>query len=499
MRASLHCEDDVLIRVRKKDKKMTATKEHGSSEPLSGEDLGFWWGDQPRQRTTMAMLLLLDRPPSSGRLRAAAARAVEAVPRLRQRVVDAPLDLARPRWEDDPTFDLDFHVRRYALSHDDGSPQHADLADLFHTIGPIYERPFDRTRPLWELIEFDGPGDGAAVFFRLHHGVADGVGGNAILAALTDGAADDPAPSNTVTPPGPWGEDAFADRLLEAVGHRTEETLEQARAVADFGWTALTQPSSWLRAARVFGGLVSQATETTADSPLQEFGRSRLLAGFDLEFEAVRQAKTALGGQMIDLMLSAAADAMATWHLAHGHDEASEIMTLVPINLRARAEQGVTAVTGNRSTGVMAPLPLGRMDPVRRFREIHERMQIRKANPALEYLPTFAEGVALLPRPLVRLLSYVGSQTVQLIVTNVPGIMQSRYLAGSRITAGYPFAPLAPKCPVSIALYGYAGRLWVGIDADGTAMPDVDEFAGMLRESFEKLIAAAAEQPTSGN
>jgi hypothetical protein len=42
------------------------------SEPLSGEDLGLWWGDQPRQRTTMAMLLLLDRRPHFGRLRAAA-------------------------------------------------------------------------------------------------------------------------------------------------------------------------------------------------------------------------------------------------------------------------------------------------------------------------------------------------------------------------------------------------------------------------------------------
>ena len=72
------------------------------------------------------MLLLLDRRPRSDRLRAAVVRAVEAVPRLRQRVVDAPLDIARPRWEDDPTFDLDYHVRRYALSHEDGAPQARD-------------------------------------------------------------------------------------------------------------------------------------------------------------------------------------------------------------------------------------------------------------------------------------------------------------------------------------------------------------------------------------
>lgn len=65
--------------------------------------------------------------------------------------------------------------------------------------------------------------------------------------------------------------------------------------------------------------------------------------------------------------------------------------------------------------------------------------------------------------------------------------MVPRYVAGARITAGYPFAPLAPQCPVSIALYGYDGRLWVGIDADGTAMPDIDAFAGDLGRAFEEL------------
>ena len=67
------------------------------SEPLTPEDLGLWWADQPRQRTTMALLMRLDRRPDPERLRAAAWRAVEAEPRLRQRVVDAPFDLALPR------------------------------------------------------------------------------------------------------------------------------------------------------------------------------------------------------------------------------------------------------------------------------------------------------------------------------------------------------------------------------------------------------------------
>ena len=40
---------------------------------------------------------------------------------------------------------------------------------------------------------------------------------------------------------------------------------------------------------------------------------------------------------------------------------------------------------------------------------------------------------------------------------------------------------------MSIALYGYDGRLYVGIDSDGTAMPDVDApFRAMLRASFRR-------------
>ena len=464
------------------------------SEPLSGEDLGFWWGDQPRQRTTMAMLLLLDRRPHSDRLRASAWRAVEAVPRLRQRVVDAPFDLARPRWEDDPTFELDFHVRRYAVSHDDGAPEHATLADLFHTLGPIYERPFDRSRPLWELIELDGPGPGTAIFFRLHHGVADGVGGNAILAALTDADADADAvavPAAKEPIPGAWREESLLGRFASAVAQRIQEDLARGRALRRVARNALLHPSSLLTAARVVRGIASDLAATT-ESPLCDFGPSRSLSGFDLPFAPLREARAALGGQMIDLMLTAVAGAVAAWHRAHGHEDVREVMTLVPINLRPRGEQGLRASTGNRATGVMVRLPLCEDDPVARFREVHARVEERKRQPLMEYLPTVSEVLAVLPRPLFRAVSRASSQAVNLIVTNVPGIMQTRYLAGARITASYPFAPLAPRCPVSVALYGYDQRLYVGIDADRTALPDLPAFEGMLRDAFAEVVEAGA-------
>jgi hypothetical protein len=65
-----------------------------------------------------------------------------------------------------------------------------------------------------------------------------------------------------------------------------------------------------------------------------------------------------------------------------------------------------------------------------------------------------------------------------------------RYVAGAEIQAVCPFAPVSPHCPVSIGLYGYHGSLYVGLDADATAMPDLGAFERMLADAFESLVAA---------
>jgi WS/DGAT/MGAT family acyltransferase len=457
--------------------------------PLSAEDLAFWYSDQPRQRTTMAMLMLLDRAPDPQRLAGAAWRMVEAVPRLRQRVVDAPFGLALPRWVEDPTFDLAFHVRRYALP-DDGTGA-GDEAALFQRLGPIYERPFDRTRPLWELIEIDRPGGGSAIFFRLHHAVADGVGGNAILAALTDATrAGEPLPPPQRKQPGAWPEPSFAAALVRALRDRAAQDAERAAAVASTLWNVVREPASLLRAGRVAVSLLDDARHPS-ESPLRDFGRARRMAGIDVAFEPLRAARTAYGVRMVDLLLAAVAGAAGAWHRAHRLGRVAELQTLVPINLRPRASQGLDAGVGNRATGVIVHVPIRIADPAKRVREIHRRVEERKAHPAAELLPSLASALTVLPRSLYRAFAYQGSKSIALIVTNVPGVPVTRFVAGAEIEAAYPFAPVAPHCPISVALYGYRDRLFVGVDADATAVPDVERFCAELARSFEQVVAAS--------
>jgi WS/DGAT/MGAT family acyltransferase len=459
------------------------------SVPLTPEDLSMLYVDQPRQRTTMSMLMLLDRRPAPERLLGAVWRAIEAMPRMRQRVVRSPLDLSLPRWEDDPTFDLDFHVRRYSEAP---VPEGEDeLRALFHTVGPIYERPFDESRPLWELVEIDRSDNRSAIFFRLHHAMADGVGGNAILAALTDAdRAGQPVPLPPKKTPGGWPEEAPGSRLLETFATRVQEDVARVRTLADACWQGVREPSSLLRLGRVVRELGENA-RFASGSPLRTFGRSRHLSGIELDFEPLRAAKRKLGGKMIDVLLTGVAGAMGSWHRAHGHHDVQELLTMVPINLRPPSQLGLAATLGNRTTAVNVLLPISIADPVERFRVVHERVEGRKSSPSVKMVPTLAHLISGSPRWAYQQFALRASASIDLIVTNVPGIPVPRYVAGAEVTAGYPIAPTAPRTPVSVALYGYRGSLFIGLDADGTAMSDLDDFEDMLRASFTTLVRAA--------
>ena len=125
---------------------------------------------------------------------------------------------------------------------------------------------------------------------------------------------------------------------------------------------------------------------------------------------------------------------------------------------------------------------------------VDTRVEARKSSPSVRMVPTLAHLISGTPRWLYQQFSLRASGAIDLIVTNVPGIPVPRYLAGAEVTAGYPIAPTAPHTPVSVALYGYRGRLFIGLDADGTAMTDVDAFEDMLRASFEELVEAARRE-----
>src|SRR6266516_4325505 len=133
----------------------------------------------PRLRSTLTMVEILDQAPDRGRLVRAHDWASRIVPRFRQRVVEPPLTLGAPTWVTDGEVDFGYHLQRMTL------PGPGSMSQVLEIAQSIAMRPFDRARPLWEAVVLDGlDGGRAAYILKAHHSVTDGIGGIQLLSML---------------------------------------------------------------------------------------------------------------------------------------------------------------------------------------------------------------------------------------------------------------------------------------------------------------------------
>ena len=142
----------------------------------------FTWAmeSDPRLRSTVVTVLLLEKSPNWDDVRDRIDLISRKLPMFRQRVVESPPP-APPRWESDPDFDLDFHIREMA------APEPGNLGGVLEIARVAEMEDFDRARLLWTVTLIDGLEDaGAAMLCKFHHSLTDGVGGVQIGMTLFD-------------------------------------------------------------------------------------------------------------------------------------------------------------------------------------------------------------------------------------------------------------------------------------------------------------------------
>jgi diacylglycerol O-acyltransferase / wax synthase len=89
--------------------------------------------------------------------------------------------MTMPRWEDDPDFSIDHHLKVTTL------PEPGDHALLQQRCSEERSHPLDPDRPLWLATLYQGyRGDGAALHVRIHHSLGDGLALMQLLLMLVD-------------------------------------------------------------------------------------------------------------------------------------------------------------------------------------------------------------------------------------------------------------------------------------------------------------------------
>jgi WS/DGAT/MGAT family acyltransferase len=441
----------------------------------------------PALRCDFCNLTVLDARPTDDRLHLTLQRALHAIPRLRQRVIGAPLRLVPPEFADDPTLDLGAHVRVVAV------PPPGDERALLDLCGSLAEQPLDRARPLWEFTVIDGlEGGRAALLQKVHHTIADGEGALRLSLALVDFERD-PAPAEIPAESAEQAaeprRDAPLDVARQAVVDAAARNLEGARHALAAAGRTLTQPRELpTRATEVVRLVRSLQRQVLVTDPARSdvmANRSlrRRFATHHLSLAAVRNCASSLGGSVNDVYVTGLAGALGRYHQRLG-SEVHELRLAMPVSTRGRGDRQATNAFA--PARVLVPIQPAH-DPIALFKEIRDRLEAAKTESALHAAQGLAGLASGLPTSL--LVGFTRSQvrTIDFTASNLRGSSVPLYLAGTRIIASYPFGPRT-ACALNVTMLSYCDDLHVGINIDPAAVVDVVGFMHDVDDSFRSLL-----------
>lgn len=439
----------------------------------------------PRTRSGIMALEILDTTPDWDRFRTRFENASRKMLRLRQKVVVPTLPTASPRWVVDPDFNLDFHVRRVRVSEPGTLREVFDLAEV------MLQSPMDISRPLWTATLIEGLADGkAATLLHLSHAVTDGVGSVEMFAEIYDLERDpDPRPM----PPQPVPQDLTPNDLMRegfnhlpiaivgsALGALTGAVSTVGKAVMD----PVSTVSGILGYATSGARVLNRAAEP---SPLL---RRRSLTSrteaIDIRLSDLHKAAKAGGGSINDAYLAGLCGALRRYHEALGVPIRSLPMA-VPVNLRADGDMA----GGNQFTGVNLAAPVGTVDPVDRIKKIRAQMTQRRDEPAMNIIGSMAPVLSVLPTAVLEGISgSVIGNDVQ--ASNVPVYPGDTYIAGAKILRQYGIGPL-PGVAMMVVLISRGGWCTITVRYDRAAVREDGLFAQCLLESFDEILALAGD------
>jgi diacylglycerol O-acyltransferase / wax synthase len=442
--------------------------------------------EDPRLRSTMTVVYLLDTTPDWNRLVAAHEWASRLIPRVRQRVVDPPLGLGAPTWVVDDDFDLAFHLRRVRLPEPGSVRQLLDLAASDAMAG------FDRSRPPWRASLVEGLEDGQTAYvLKLHHSMTDGQGGTQLL-GLLHSRTREPSPGKPMPDPPVPEHASTADVLAEQLSgalralpqgaaRRTGDALGIASRLARRPATSVAEAARFARSLeRIL------APPPAPPSPLlAERSRSYRFDAVDVPLTGLKAAGKAAGGSLNDAYVAALLGGFRLYHEQLG-EPLEELAMAIPISLR----RGDHPMGGNRFAGARFAAPVGEPDPAERIRLVHEFVVTAREEPALDVFGLLAPALNRLPMPLVARGYAAQTTKLDLQASNVAGLPYSAYIAGARIERMLPFGPL-PGCAVMATLLSYAGRCSIGLNTDPAAVTEPDVFTQCLQQGIAEVLGLA--------
>ena len=420
---------------------------------------------------------------------------------FRRRLTELPGGLDRPYWVDDPSFDLEYHVRHIGL------PQPGDWRQLCIQIARLHARQIDLRRPPWEITVIEGlnsvpevPKGSFAMALKLHHCAVDGMASVQMIAAMHDLAADSPRPAG---PDSPWRPGALPTTANLLSRTAINAALYPLRA----GLVLASNAPKVVRGlaglpGKLVGGVASRVARGSLPSfpPKTRFNQAvsphRVFEARFHDLADFKRIKASVPGSTVnDVALAYVGGALREYLDGHGELPDEPLVAVCPISIRDAGNKGSG---GNMLFGRLQSLGTDIADPLKRLAMIAEETAPSRAGSDQSTRTQLLELVGIVPTSLLGMtakaasvLPFSGPTLANTTVTNVPGPTEPIFFSGARLVRVAGLGPLVAGLNLIHVVASYNGTLSISATADRDALPDPAIYAECMQKAFQELLAGA--------
>ncbi|MFK7894428.1 MAG: wax ester/triacylglycerol synthase family O-acyltransferase [Myxococcota bacterium] len=423
--------------------------------------------------------------------------------RFGSRIQEVPFGLDRPYWVRAENFDAADHVFHAAV------PQPYSNEALSELVGRIFERPMDRSRPLWDMTLIDGlPGGGSVMLWRTHHCMMDGASGAGIAEQLFDIAPDAVRPPTKFLTAPRDSKPRKLEVTLRAIGHALDLPAQQAKYIRKAA-SALTPDLNPLN-------LIFGSEETPETDPVQEesslapkapfnshVSGYRRIAWSSVSLDEIKKIKKTMSVTVNDVVLALTGGAVRGYLGERDQLPEESLIASVPVSLRKEDDQTIGNQIGDMSVfwGTNIEDPVERLLAINKS-SVSEKGKVQRGEHTnmMDVLSkAFMPGaVSALMRGIEKA-SDITPLPANAVVSNVPMTPFPLYLAGARITKSIPVSLLAPTQGLNVTVLSYCGELHFGLVHDPELVPDAWELAERIPKSLQELQSSVDRwQATDG-
>lgn len=371
--------------------------------------------------------------------------------------------------------DMGYHVQQHEI--DDINDRKA----LHQLIATLHEVWLDRDKPLWQyhFIQ-DRKSRNFAIYAKVHHMYGDGA---TLIRWFQAGYLTE---RNTETFVPVWAAERKSRQrrpvsIFKMVFGSIFETI---MVLLDLAYIILRLVMKITRINSTYMPIPFSGTKTLLTGQVK---KGRVVSTVDLDFNRIRALSKRARASANEILLSCFDIGVHQFLKDYGHSFEKALFTNMPINLRKPGEQ----TAGNKIAIVPVRLAHGKTDPYLRLRQIIENHRIvkraaKRSRPmAFSNYTIIIQSFAMLFE-LLRISDWV-KPIANILISNVPGPVDQRYLKDSKLLSCYPISAMTPGGGVNITLITYNGVANVGLVCCNKNVKSLEPLAEYFVEAFDML------------